>query len=169
MRIITRRRYGQQGSFLIEALIGILVFSLGVLAMVSLGTTAVSTQSDVQYRTAAASLANEIVTGIALQADRLPRATPALALSAFNNSIDDFEFNMGGGVCNFTLGGAGAGKALVTDWETKVRASLPQVPAGGLQIDTTTLKAFSGVRVTVCWQGPADKAPRSHMIETYIN
>jgi len=41
----------QQGVFLIEALLGILIFSLGVLAMVALGTTAVSAQSDAQFRT----------------------------------------------------------------------------------------------------------------------
>ncbi|MBK7423202.1 MAG: prepilin-type cleavage/methylation domain-containing protein, partial [Propionivibrio sp.] len=64
--------HSQQGVFLIEALIGILIFSLGVLAMVALGTTAVSAQSDAQYRTEAANLATEIASEISLHADRVP-------------------------------------------------------------------------------------------------
>jgi len=38
---------------LLEALIGILIFSLGILSMVALGATAVNVQADAQYRTEA--------------------------------------------------------------------------------------------------------------------
>jgi len=40
----------QAGSVLLEALIGILIFSLGILSMVALGATAVNVQADAQYR-----------------------------------------------------------------------------------------------------------------------
>lgn len=157
----------QQGVFLIEALIGILVFSLGVLAMVALGTAAISAQSDAQYRTESANLANEIASEIALKADRVPRATPALTLAALNASLAPFEHNAGGATCLFTADPSA--NALVTDWVTKVTGALPGVIPRGLQIDTTTLAAFSGVRVTVCWQGPTDKSVRSHTLVTYVN
>jgi type IV pilus assembly protein PilV len=157
----------QQGVFLIEALIGILVFSLGVLAMVALGTAAVSAQSDAQYRTEAANLTNEIASQIALRADRLPRDTPADELAALTASLTPFNHNLGGTVCNFTA--AASSEALVTAWVVKVAAALPNVIVRGMQVDTTTLAAFGGVSVTVCWQGPTDKSVRSHTLVTYVN
>jgi type IV pilus assembly protein PilV len=157
----------QQGVFLIEALIGILIFSLGVLAMVALGTAAVSAQSDAQYRTEAANLANEIASEVALKANRVPQATPAATIAALNASLLPFQHNATGALCNFDA--APSGNALVTNWATKVAAALPGVVARGLQVDTSTLAAFSGVRVTVCWQAPADRAVRSHTLVTYIN
>lgn len=161
----------QQGSFLIEALVGILVFSLGVLAMVSLGTTAISAQSDAQYRTEAASLANEIASELSLRANRIPQATAADTIAALNASLLPFEHNLGGATCLFNANPSA--QALVsgatTGWVDRVTAALPGVSARGLQIDTTTLAAFSGIRVTVCWQGPTDKAVRSHTLVTYIN
>ncbi len=169
--------HSQQGVFLIEALIGILIFSLGVLAMVALGTTAVSAQSDAQYRTEAANLANEIASEISLKADRVPRATPADTFTAMHASITPFEHNPGGATCSFTAGPSG--EAVVTTWVAKVigdSTAVPPVPpalpgaaALGLQIDTTTLAAFNGVRVTVCWQAPTDQAVRSYTLVTYIN
>ena len=161
--------HSQHGSFLIEALVGILVFSLGVLAMVSLGTTAISAQSDAQYRTEAASLANEMASELSLRANRIPQATAADTIAALNASLLPFEHNVGGGVvtCPFTANPSA--QTLVTDWVTKVTAALPGVIARGLQVDTTTLAAFSGIRITVCWQGPTDKAVRSYTLVTYIN
>lgn len=177
--------HSQQGVFLIEALIGILIFSLGVLAMVALGTTAVSAQSDAQYRTEAANLANEIASEISLNADRryAKNATPAQIFTLMHDSITPFEHNPAGGgcthcpaatcsatcrpTCPFTA--APSGEAVVTDWAAKVALALPGVAPTGLQIDTTTLAAFNGVRVTVCWQAPADQAVRSYILVTYIN
>ena len=42
--------------FLLEALIAILVFSLGILGMIAMGSTAIASQSDAQYRTDAANV-----------------------------------------------------------------------------------------------------------------
>jgi type IV pilus assembly protein PilV len=159
--------HSQQGVFLIEALIGILVFSLGVLAMVALGTAAVSAQSDAQYRTEAANLANEIASQVALRADRIPRNTPADELAALTASLTPFNHNLGGATCNFTE--LASGEDLVSAWVLKVAAALPNVIVRGLQIDTATFAAFGGVSVTVCWQGPTDKSARWHTLVTYVN
>ena len=59
----------QRGMFLLEALIAILIFSLGILGMVAMGGTAIAAQSDAQYRTDAANFANEIASKIALNVD----------------------------------------------------------------------------------------------------
>ena len=51
----------QSGMILIEALLAILIFSLGILALVGLQATSVKQSADAKYRTEAALLANEII------------------------------------------------------------------------------------------------------------
>ena len=71
---------GQQGVILLEALIGILIFSLGVLALVAMQAVSVSNVSNARYRTEAAFLANEIISEIWVDrgaATRTWRATPS--------------------------------------------------------------------------------------------
>jgi len=65
------RQRHQGGFFLIEALVAILIFSLGVLGLVAMGSAAIAAQSDAQYRTEAAALADEIASKISLNVDRL--------------------------------------------------------------------------------------------------
>lgn len=56
-----RRRAGQSGVMLLEALIAILVFALGVLALVGLQTLSIKQSSEAKYRADAVLLANELV------------------------------------------------------------------------------------------------------------
>jgi len=167
MKPFTQSPHSQCGVFLLEALFGILVFSLGVLAMVALGTTAISAQTDAQYRTEASNLANEIASRIALRANRSPQPTAADTLAALNASLLPFLHNAGGATCNFN--NVPSSDALVTDWADKVIAALPGVSARSLQVDTTTLAAFSGVQVSICWQGSTDRAVRTYSLVTYVN
>lgn len=51
----------QQGVLLLEALIGILIFSIGILALVAMHATAVSQMSDAKYRADAAYLADRLI------------------------------------------------------------------------------------------------------------
>lgn len=51
----------QQGVMLLEALIGILIFSLGILAMLGLQATAMRATIDAKYRSEASFLSNEII------------------------------------------------------------------------------------------------------------
>jgi type IV pilus assembly protein PilV len=51
----------QGGSFLLEAMIGILIFSMGILALVGLQAASINSVSESKYRTDAAFLANQIV------------------------------------------------------------------------------------------------------------
>jgi len=59
MRI--RQRSGQHGVMLIEALIAILLFSAGILAMIGMQGLAISYSADAKYRSDAAFLANELI------------------------------------------------------------------------------------------------------------
>ncbi|MGE4050365.1 MAG: hypothetical protein AB7F38_04815 [Piscinibacter sp.] len=56
-----RRRNGQTGVMLLEALVAILVFALGVLAVVGLQTVSIKQSSDAKYRADAVLLANELI------------------------------------------------------------------------------------------------------------
>jgi type IV pilus assembly protein PilV len=51
----------QSGVILLEALLAILIFSLGILALVGLQAAAVKQSADAKYRTEAALLTNEII------------------------------------------------------------------------------------------------------------
>lgn len=54
-------RDAQQGVMLIEALIGILIFSIGILALLGMQAVAMSATIDAKYRSEASFLANEII------------------------------------------------------------------------------------------------------------
>src|ERR1700741_1583686 len=64
MNSIQRRqgqRRGQAGVMLLEALIGILIFSIGILALMGMQATAMRATIDSKYRSEASFLANEII------------------------------------------------------------------------------------------------------------
>lgn len=75
---IAGTRGAQRGGFLLEALIGILIFTLGVLGLVALQARAISYTSDAQYRGEAAYLANAYVSKMWAD-DRTTLATRYLA------------------------------------------------------------------------------------------
>ena len=58
MRIKLRKE--QRGSILLEALIAILIFSMGILALMGMQATAINTVAESKYRSNAGFLANRI-------------------------------------------------------------------------------------------------------------
>ena len=58
---MSARRSRQDGVMLLEALIGILIFSIGILALLGMQATAMRATVDAKYRSEAAFLANEII------------------------------------------------------------------------------------------------------------
>lgn len=163
------RRGAQRGVFLIEALIALLIFSLGILGMVAMGGFAMTAQTDARARTDAAALADELASQIVLNVDRT-------SASSIRSSVEAMRYreNTGSGVCAFS--GVTSPHALVTSWIGKVTTAGPGLPglpgaASAIQqvaVDTTAT-GFNRVQITVCWQGPADKAPRRHVLVTYVN
>jgi len=55
------RPRNQEGVMLLEALIGILIFSIGILALLGMQATAMRATIDAKYRSEASFLANEII------------------------------------------------------------------------------------------------------------
>ena len=157
----------QQGFFLIEALIAILIFSLGILGMISMGGVAIAAQADARFRTDAANLANDIASTIRLNVDRTDPVTQQASLNAF-------QHRPGGADCAFT--GAPSADAALLNWLNRVVTVGPGLPGlPGTSATTqqvlvdTTAAGHNRVQITVCWQAPSDRAMRRHVLVTYVN
>lgn len=74
-------RRPQQGVMLIEALIGILLFSIGILALLGMQAIAMRATIDAKYRSEASFLANEIVGTMWGDADNLANYADAQCAS----------------------------------------------------------------------------------------
>lgn len=143
----------QQGIMLLEALFGILLFSIGIIALIGMQTNAAKQSIDGRFRSDASLLANELVGQ--MWATSGPVATRTATLQA-NFDTSDIDTD---GVCSSSCSAAFA------TWVTSVMATLPgasshpptivfaQVPGatvGGVQRSTTQ------VTVTLSWVVPGD-------------
>ncbi len=163
----------QRGFMVIEALVAILIFSLGILGLVAMGSTAIGAQSDARFRTDAAALADEIANQMAVKAarDTNPISSgPDLVLQA---SLLTFAHLPTGvpGPAGCAFGGTPSANPVVQQWVTDVltgQRRLPGATATSQQIVVTTAN-FNRVDITVCWQTPNDQAMRRHTLVTYIN
>ncbi len=154
----------QQGVFLIEALLGILIFSLGILALIGMQAAAISAQSDARYRIEAANIAEKMSNNIALNVDRS-------STTNLQTSLNLFAHNSGGSNCAFT--GTASADALVTAWVTEVRAAgsgLPGATTAMQQILVdTSATGFNRVTITVCWLPPRAAAASRHTVVSFVN
>lgn len=152
----------QKGVFLIEALMGILIFSLGILSLVAIQTAAVSAQSDAQYRIEAANLANRMLSQIWLGIDRTNAGTIQASLAAF-------QHKPGGSNCNFS--GTASAHAEVTAWVSTVTSGATQLPGATTAMQQILVNPgnFNSISLTLCWKAPLDAGPRKHTVATYVN
>ena len=142
----------QAGVVLIEALLGILIFSIGILALIGMQSVAVKNTTDARYRTEAAYLANTILSQI-----RLDMA----------NIVFYDDTNAG----NY---------APRTAWRSQVEALLPGVNIGGAQrvpeIDVVAGPTYVGdtdppsrVTVTIRWLQPGETQERRFEIVGFVS
>ncbi|MGE0559776.1 MAG: hypothetical protein AB7E73_10235 [Burkholderiales bacterium] len=153
----------QHGVMLLEALIGILIFSLGILAMVGMQAAAFSASADAKNRSEAAAFATDIISKIWTRVDRTSDAS-------IITSLNNFQLNTGGSNCAFTGGAADGTNTYVTGWVSAVTDSatgLLGATASMQQILVSTTD-LNRVTVTVCWQSPQDAAPRKHQVISYV-
>ncbi len=124
-------RQAQSGIMLLEALIAILIFSLGILALVGLQATAINQSTDARYRSEAALLANDIIGQMWATTDRDPRTRLA------NPATLQANFNTGG--------------ALYNAWLPRVNAALP----GARSNPPTIVVDGQGIAtITINWLAP---------------
>lgn len=103
----------QSGVMLLEALISILIFSLGILGIIGLQASAVAASRDAKYRIDAGLLANELV-GQMMSGDR----TGSVLQTRFQGDCDDAL------ACSHVVDGD-----LFLQWRARVRATLPGADA----------------------------------------
>jgi type IV pilus assembly protein PilV len=152
------------GFFLLEALIAVLIFSLGLLGLVAMNAAAITAQSDAQYRAEAAKFTNEIIGEMWVGVNRTSPATVAASLAAFTHQA---------GSANCPFSGTASTNPQVLTWQSKIlaNAGLPGSTSTMQQIlvDTNATTGFNKVTVTICWQTPQDSNMRRHISVSYIN
>lgn len=131
----------QKGSMLLEALIAILIFSMGILAIVGLQAASVQASTDARYRTEASLLANQLI-GQMWVSDR----TPATLQTAFSSPSG----------ANYTA------------WRGSVSAPaagsvLAMLPGAAANPPTVTVTPVAGsstissvVTITIFWKAPSE-------------
>jgi type IV pilus assembly protein PilV len=130
----------QSGVALLEALVGILIFSIGILALMALQAQSIRNTVEAKYRNEAAYLANQVIGQ--MWVDRANLAA----------------YDTGGGA-----------SANMTAWRTQVAIALPRVVAGGANSPTIVV-AGNQVTVTVFWQLPGSDSPlRQFSVVAQIN
>ncbi len=130
----------QRGAALLEALIGILIFSSGILALVGMQGIAVKQMVDAKYRSDAGFLANQLVGAIWINRANL---------------------------ASYAYAGGGSPPAVINDWVAGVQSTLPGVTAVVNQ--PTVQIAGTQVTVTIFWQPPGSAIRNNYLMIAYIN
>ena len=138
--ITMRSNAGERGATLLEALIGILIFSVGILALVGMQALAIKHMSDAKYRSDAAFFANQI--------------------------IGQMWVNRGS-LGSYAYAGSGTPPAAIDNWVTSVQNALPGVTAAANRPIITV--AGTTVTVTVRWQLHGGTDVHRHVTMAYIN
>lgn len=152
-------RKQQSGVMLLEALIAILIFSLGILGVVGMQASAVNASRDAKYRTDAGLLANELI-GQMWSGDRVGTTLK----TNFQGDDDD-----------------ALGTSVVTDgalfllWRARVRATLPAANCADCDPRVTIApgdvgppQTASAVTIEVRWRSPNDTATHSYRVDLEI-
>jgi type IV pilus assembly protein PilV len=149
-------RHRQTGSALIEALVSVLVFSIGVLSLMALQAVSIKNSADARYRSDASSLAKQIVAQ--MWVDR--------------SNLDNYAHHPTGTLCAFTgaaSANVGAWVTPVTAWTAQVASLLPGAGAANTQIVVSTVDGTKQVKVTICWKGPQETVTHNFAMTSRIN
>jgi type IV pilus assembly protein PilV len=128
----------ERGMMLLESLVSIMVFSIGVLGVVSMQAVSVHNVTEAQYRTDASFLANELVGRM------------------WTNRAN---------ITSFDYPGTGAVPITIADWVTKVAGTMPGAAGSPPLISVTnTDHIVTGttdyltyaVQISVRWQSPQE-------------
>lgn len=173
-------RCKQQGVMLLEALISILIFSIGILAIIGLQAASIKMSSDAKYRSDASLLAGQYVSSMwsELAIDPMAAASSAAAAGGCASG------NMGsGGFCESTVpqydsaafAGFATGGAQFNTWLTEVQATLPDAtaeaiintditcdysPCSGVIFSGTQQEIRAIADITITWKLPGTSAER---------
>lgn len=173
----------QSGVMLIEALIALLIFSIGILGIVGLQSSAVTASSDAKYRSEAALLANELI-GQMWAGNRTQAALQAAYLSsnsAAYNPADKTTYCRANGGANGAayeqwawIGSNAASPGTTTAPATgTVLRTLPGAMANPPTVvivssGAANMTVSSIVTITICWQAPNEATVHNYIAEARI-
>ncbi len=174
---LTIKQSSHAGFFMLEALVAILIFSLGILGLVAMGSVAISAQNDAQYRTEAANYASDIAGQILLNVDYIAATTSAGTNTTVVNPATLATFahyaSAPASVGSCAFGGSASSNPVVTAWVNSITSGshpMPGATAANLQISINqATTGFNQVTITVCWKAPSDLAMRQHTLISFIN
>lgn len=152
-----RAKTQQTGSMILEAMIAILIFSMGILGLVGMQATAINSASDAKYRSTAGFLANQIIGTVWATRQNSINASASNVIAA--NPDPTFACNP----CNTTT----QGNPYTQAWAANGVAA--NLPGGQASI------AVNGAQVTVTvqWTPPKQTATAAvthrHVISAFIN
>lgn len=130
----------QRGVALLEALVGILIFSIGILAIMALQAEAIRNTVEAKYRNEAAYLANQVI--------------GQMWVDRANLAAYDTDTGSNGNM---------------TAWRTRVASMLPGITVGATNSPTIDV-AGNQVTVTIFWKMPGtDSVTRQLSVVAQIN
>ena len=132
-------RAAQGGIVILDVLMAVLIFSVGILGMISLQAHAIKLAGDAKLRTDASYLVGQMISE--MWVDR--------------SNLADYAHMTGGSDCTFT--GSAGSSARVTNWvgtATKAGSVLGSLPNATSQVKVETGTGL--VSVTVCWRMPQE-------------
>lgn len=132
----------QNGAMLLEALIGLLIFAIGVLGLIGMQAVAMKVTADAKYRAEATMYADQLISE--MWAD--DRTNPVLS-------------------ANYA-GSGGAGGPKYNQWYAVLSASGTGLPGASNEGNepSVVIAADNTVTVTIRWQAPGEEA--SHRLVT---
>lgn len=136
-------RAAQGGGFLLEALIGVLIFSLGTLGVIGLQARSIRHVNDAQYRSEAMYLANSVIGRMWIE--------PVANLEA-----------------RYETGGGGAGYAETVALAAQLPGSAIAGNEPDIQVDAGPTPTSRIVTVTLRWQLPGDATPHQYVTTAVV-
>lgn len=151
----------QSGVMLIEALVAILIFSVGILGIVGLQASAAKASTDAKYRSEAALLANELIARM-WTANRSSLAVLQAAYAS-PNGTEYIKWAYSGGQNVGTKTAAAYGTVLQTLPNTVANPPTVTIVPGNYVGDGTLTNPPSNlVTIQIFWQLPNDANPVVH-------
>ncbi len=149
-RLAGSRMLSNGGFVLLDALIAILIFSVGILGMVALQGTAVKLASDAKLRSDAAMLTDQVIA-----------------------QMWGSDLTTIGPLATAYKGAAGTGGPAYTAWASTMNcnsttASTSCLPGAAANPPTIDVTGANLVTVTVYWQSPNDSGPHNYVSSTQL-
>jgi type IV pilus assembly protein PilV len=152
----------QSGSMLLEALIAILVFSLGILTVIGIQAASIKLAADAQLRTKAALLANQLIGEMWASGDKI------IDLKKHFESPDGIEYKKW---LNCHVAPNVHDTCTIDGFTPDPLAGLPGV--SGVMLPSVSVETDPGanegrVQITLRWQTPSDEDARQHIVLSQI-